>query len=372
MAKSIFTPRVNNNDDTVRVAHLYVEPGTFVKAGDMVADVETDKATFTVEAEEEGYLLAFNAAKGDTVAVGSLLAWLGATHDEQLPEASANGHRPEPASESGGTSLKAAILLAQYGIEAAKVPREGARLSAADVERYIAKSGAQSRFQRGLGVRPEGARPAAKAAVLPEGSSVALTPQERGMLRTVEWQQREAVAAYVEIAYEEGRWAEYAQQFQAQQKLLVSPLLPLMAWRLVTIAKQRRIANSTMQAGARYEYDHVNIGFTVQAGEDLYVAVVQQADTLDELAFVRRLGELQRAAMKKSLRPQDAEGATIAFSSMARWGASRHVPVLLPYTAMMVAHTAGRDGVAHLGATYDHRVLTGAAAVQVLRELAQA
>ena len=46
-----------------------------MKRGDPVADVETDKATFTVEAEQDGYVLAYNAKKGDTIDVGSVLAY---------------------------------------------------------------------------------------------------------------------------------------------------------------------------------------------------------------------------------------------------------------------------------------------------------
>lgn len=363
MAKSIFTPRVNNNDDMVRIAHLYVEPGALVKSGDMIADIETDKATFTVEAEEEGYLLGFNGQKGDTIAVGSVLAWLGSSRDEPLPKATPNGHKAEPRSEASSPSLKAAILLAQYGIDAKRVPHEGARLSAADVERYIG--------QHGLDSEAELRKTPAKEVTLPEGTAVPLTSQERGMLRTVGWQSREAVASYVEIAYDERLWAAYAEEFQARHKLLLSPLLSLLAWRLVGIARNRPGVNSTISGSARHQYSNVNLGFTVQAGEDLYAAVVQKAESLDELAFVRRLGELQRAAMKKSLRPNEAEGATVGFSSMARWGVSRHIPVLLPYSALMVAHTAGEDGSAYLGATYDHRVLTGATAAQVLRELAK-
>jgi pyruvate dehydrogenase E2 component (dihydrolipoamide acetyltransferase) len=363
MAKSIFTPRVNNNDDTVRIAHLYVERGALVKTGDMIADIETDKATFTVEAEEEGYLLGFNGRKGDTIAVGSVLAWLGSSRDEPLPASGGNGHRPDSVREAGATSLKAAILLAQHRIDAKDVPHEGARLSVADIERYIQ--------QHGLEAKVEPGKPPLKEVTLPEGRSVPLTAQERGMLRTVEWQSREAVAAYLEIPYGAGAWAAYAEEFQARHKLLLSPLLPLLAWRLVAIARNRPGVNSTISGTARHQYSNVNLGFTVQAGEDLYVAVVQNAEALDELAFVRRLSELQRAAMKKSLRPNETEGATVGLSSMARWGVSRHVPILLPYTSMMVAHTAEQDGIAYLGATYDHRVLSGAAAVQVLRELAK-
>jgi hypothetical protein len=57
---------------------------------------------------------------------------------------------------------------------------------------------------------------------------------------------------------------------------------------------------------------------------------------------------------------------------MARWGVQRHVPVLPPYSALMVAHGDAFDGGtrAVLGVTYDHRLLTGFDAVRVLRLLA--
>jgi hypothetical protein len=65
-------------------------------------------------------------------------------------------------------------------------------------------------------------------------------------------------------------------------------------------------------------------------------------------------------------------GATIAFTSMARWNVSRHVPILPPHTGLIVAHSAPRgSGRAVLGATYDHRLLSGFDVVQVLQALAQ-
>ena len=57
MPTAIPTPRVNNNDDFVRFSRTYVEPGALVRKGDVIADIETDKASVTIEAEAEGYLL---------------------------------------------------------------------------------------------------------------------------------------------------------------------------------------------------------------------------------------------------------------------------------------------------------------------------
>jgi hypothetical protein len=58
---------------------------------------------------------------------------------------------------------------------------------------------------------------------------------------------------------------------------------------------------------------------------------------------------------------------------MARWNVSRHVPVLAPYTALMVAHSAPPKGgqSAVLGASYDHRILSGNDVAGVLQELTQ-
>jgi pyruvate/2-oxoglutarate dehydrogenase complex dihydrolipoamide acyltransferase (E2) component len=74
--------------------------------------------------------------------------------------------------------------------------------------------------------------------------------------------------------------------------------------------------------------------------------------------------------MGHQLRAHDLTGATIAFTSMARWNVARHVPVLPPYTALVVAHSGTSNGVGTLGATYDHRALTGFEAVAALQALA--
>jgi len=57
MPTPLYTPRVNNNDDTVRLLRVMVQPGDRVAAGDIVAEVETDKASFTVEVDREGVVL---------------------------------------------------------------------------------------------------------------------------------------------------------------------------------------------------------------------------------------------------------------------------------------------------------------------------
>ena len=167
-------------------------------------------------------------------------------------------------------------------------------------------------------------------------------------------------------------WVEYAGEFQKRHGLLFNPLLSPLAWRLARAAVAPAPRQFDNLCGATLAlYDHVNLGFTVQAGPNLMVIVVREAEKLDQGAFVSKLTDLQRRAMRNSLRPEETRGATIGFSSsMARWAVTRHVPVLLPNTAIMIAHAAASLQNACMGAVYDHRVLNGADAINVLRTLA--
>jgi pyruvate/2-oxoglutarate dehydrogenase complex dihydrolipoamide acyltransferase (E2) component len=348
MPTPIHAPRVNNNDDTVRLSAILADIGSALRVGDPIADVETDKATFTVESPEAGYLLAVNGKLGDVLAVGSVLAWVGASPDEAPPgisEPSPAAHAPDSA-----PTLKALLMLKQYGIAAAEVSPSGSRLTAEDVERHARAHGS-------------GHAPAVAGSVTP------FTSEERAMQRTVTWHRDEAVAGYVEVAYDPAPWDRYAAEFQERHGLLLNPLLPLMCRRLAALAVEMPRINATVSHEGVYLYDKVNLGFTVQSGARLYLVVVADAAGKRELEFVNDAIVLQRAAMKRALKPAQTAGATISFSSMARWKVSRHIPVLPPQTGIIVAHASTGAGAACLGATYDHRLLTGFDAVQALQAL---
>jgi pyruvate/2-oxoglutarate dehydrogenase complex dihydrolipoamide acyltransferase (E2) component len=186
------------------------------------------------------------------------------------------------------------------------------------------------------------------------------------------WHRDHAAHGYLEFEYDPKPWDTYAAQYATQHKLMMSPLLSLLAFRLAALAATHPRINATIVNEQRYQYSQVNLGFTVQAGPTLYLGVVQGAQAMDAARFISALGEVQRHAMAHKLRPSESSGATLAFSSMARWNVTRHVPLLPPNTSLIVAHAAPQaSGRAVLGARYDHRVLSGFDAAQVLRALAQ-
>ncbi len=362
MATPVHTPRINNNDDVVKLIALEVQVGARVDAGQLLAQIETDKAIVDVESPSAGYVLGWTAEADEMIAVGSVLLWLGESADEPVPQPQVEISTASGSASGQAPTAKARLLLLQHGLQADQVPASGERLSADDVLRFVAQRGAPS-------ARPQAPAPAAQPTVA--GTRRPLSGSERGMLQTVSWSREQASPGYLELEYDPQAWEAYAAAYTEARRLMMSPLLSLMAWRLAQLARETPALNATIAGQDRYEYEDVNLGFTVQAGDTLYLAVVRAAQAGGEEDFVNRLGDVQRRAMKHQLALEELTGATVSFSSMARWKISRHIPVLPPQTALIVAHAQSQSGVHVLGATYDHRVLNGFQVAQLLRKLAK-
>lgn len=367
MATPVFVPRINNNDDEVKILTFDVAVGAKVGLDQVLGQVETDKAVMDITAPSAGYVLGFVGNPEEVVKVGSVLLWLGDSPDEVMPEALAE--TVVTAGRASTITAKALLLARRYGLSADQIAPIDGRVTVAAVERFIAERGLQGNSRSLLPVGGASIKPVDSTPSVP-GTPIELSREEKGMASTVSWHRDFAVPGYIEIDYDLAPWAAFAKQFQEQHGLLMPPLLPLMALRLIEVARELPRINATFQGGKRYEYAPINLGFTIQAGESLYLAVVRDADRMEGLQFVNALGDVLRRAAGHNLKESEASGATIGFSSMERWKVTRHMPILAPQTALMVAHAAGREGRGVLGASYDHRVLNGGQVVATLRKIA--
>lgn len=366
MATPVHAPRINNNDDEIKILAFEVGVGNAVRSGQVIGQVETDKAVLDVTAPSDGFVLGFVANAEEVVKVGSVMLWLGERADEPIPIDLEEGPG-STAGEASSVTAKAKLLIKQHGLKTDDITPISGRITVEAVEQYLATRTGSSADQ---GARDTRARAAEAMPEIP-GTAVSLTREEKGMAATVAWHRDFPVTGYIELDYDLAPWLDYAKRLQEAKSLMLSPLLALMAWRLAGIATENPRLNATLVSGKRFEYSRVNLGFTIQAGEALYLAVIRNALDLGEMGFVNALGEIQRRATAHKLREEETSGATIGFSSMERWKVTRHIPILSPHTALMIAHAAGRHDKGTLGATYDHRVLTGAQVVAALRQLSK-
>ena len=144
MAAAIHVPRVNNNDDEVKLVGLEVAAGARIEKGQIVAQVETDKAVVDVEATATGFVLAVQGEVEQVLRVGSVLLWVGDTADEAVPETEIAGGEKSPRDQSAPTA-RARLLLAEYGLLAADVTATGPRLSVRDIEAHAERLGLSRR-----------------------------------------------------------------------------------------------------------------------------------------------------------------------------------------------------------------------------------
>src|SRR5690242_210081 len=216
MVFAVHTPRVNNNDDQVRLIRLLVEPGRAVHPGDALAEVETEKAVFQVDAEQEGFVVSIPVPVGEMIDVGSVLIWMGTNAHDRVPD-EATESKAAVKDKAAEPTAKARALIEQYALEGVRIPAQGSRLTAEDVERYIQQhNSALARAKAAAPTLAETLR--AKA----PGTDEPLGPEERGMLRSVLWHRDEAVPAYLELPYDGEPWTRYAESFAQQHKLLLS------------------------------------------------------------------------------------------------------------------------------------------------------
>jgi len=81
MLKEIRMPDIGTNVDELRIIRWLKQPGDAVKRGEILLEVETDKATMEVESYLEGYLKKIEADEDATVVAGDVIAYIGAQDD---------------------------------------------------------------------------------------------------------------------------------------------------------------------------------------------------------------------------------------------------------------------------------------------------
>ena len=352
-ALGIRAPRLNANDDAVVVSRVLVKQGDVVRKDAVLAEVESDKSTFEVQAPEDGFVLRVAASEGTSIAAGSIILWIGAQACTELPEAEElTGLAPGPR-----VTAKARALLTQHKIPESAFDGHEGTITAALVQDLVDHLGKDA--------EATGFLPAA-------GSSAPLSPPAKAMAKTVKWHAREPVPAYVEVPFDHAGWEEFARRFAQAHDLFADPALSLLAYELVKCAKTQPELNATLFEHNRFLYSQINVGFAIQAKSGLVMAVLRNAERLNRIEFVQALQALQKRAIGGKLTPEQTAGITLGLSSLASANVTRHIPVLPPHTCLIVAHSAKPpSGAGVIGATYDHRLLDGETVARVLGKLSQ-
>jgi pyruvate dehydrogenase E2 component (dihydrolipoamide acetyltransferase) len=411
MAKDFKLPDLGEGIHEGEVLAVRVAVGQAVKEGDIILEVETDKAAVEIPSPYTGTVLEIRVQPGETVKVGQVLmtfaapgekpaavsepaaaAPTAATATEPAAAPQAAGPRPGPVPASPATRR----LARELGVDLAQVPPSGAAglVTAEDVRAFAAAASARP---APAAVRPQPAAdvPAAAPAPAPELPDFAKWgPVERVPFRSIRratarqmslaWSQIPHVNSqdYVDVTRLEVFRRRHRKEIEALGGRLTFTVFALKAVAAALKAHPRINASLDPAAGEMVLKKHYHIGVAVNTEEGLVVPVVRDVDhkSIKELA-VELHAIVQRARARK-ISLEEFQGGTFTITNAGALGGWAFAPIINhPQVAILgmgqgrlqPAVVRGEKGLTIAARLImpavlciDHRVLDGSDAVNFL------
>jgi pyruvate/2-oxoglutarate dehydrogenase complex dihydrolipoamide acyltransferase (E2) component len=362
---AVVVPRMNTNDDQAVLVKWLVTSGTAVKNDQPVVLMETTKTTFEVNAPRDGYIF-FDLGSAIMVDVGASIAWIS---DDATPpvKRAATATAPARTADEDRFSRKALRLMKDHSLSGSDFP-DSERVEVADVERVIAQ-------------RASGASSAAagKAAGKPSGTAIAgaqpleQLPSKILEARTLERVYRQVVPSTVVMTVDEPK-LQARLQMLAQNEAVVS-VLELTIFEAAKLLSEFPALNGFYADGRAYSYDHIAIGFAINAGgRSLKVPVIRDCRVSSALHIARSTRDLSLKYMREELVIEDLSGGTFTVTDLSGQGVVNFIPVINERQAAILGICAARPGTGtrDLVLTFDHRMSDGMQAAEFLNQLRDA
>ena len=384
-------------DGTVAVWHKKV--GDQVSEGDLLAEIETDKATMEFESFQEGVLLHIGVEEGKMAPVDSILAVLG-EKGEDIADLLKNGVAEQTAevaekSEEAAQNIQGDTDKAEAASMVVEQPAEDVRLKASPLAKKMAsEKGIDLRTVSGSG---DGGRIVKKdiesfvPAAAMQRSPIALVSGEERFEEVPVSQMRKTIAKrlseskftaphfYLTIDVDMDRAQEQREALK-QEGVKVSFNDLVIKASAMALKNHPQVNSSWMGDSIRMNH-HVHMGVAVAVEDGLLVPVVRHADMKGLQAISAEVRDMAGKARDKKLQPSDWEGNTFTISNLGMFGIEEFTAIVNPPDACILAVGAIREeavvknGAVAVGRrmkmtlSCDHRVVDGATGSAFLKEL---
>ena len=380
MATRIVMPKLGMVMAEGTINNWMKSPGDPVQQGDVIAEIETEKINYDLEATESGFFHPVVEA-GAIVAVDGLLGYILA-EGEEPPEAPA-AEPAAPAVAAAGAPPRVAAPARATGDVVPSTP--GARRLAANLEvdiSLVTATGPRGRVVEAdvRAYAEQQAQPQVPPG-LPVPSSIV---QVRGMRKAIADNMRESLAKTAQLSYFLEVDVTEAQRLRREASRGVDTTITLanVIVKACAEALQRVPAVNTVMSGDNILYfDDVNIGFAVALDDGLIVPVVKNVEAKDIEQISRETQELAEKARDNALTPDQVVGGTFTVSVLG--SVDGFTPILNPgQSAIMGVGRSVQKPVVKSGEvviremmtislTADHQVIDGAVAASFLRRFQQ-
>jgi pyruvate dehydrogenase E2 component (dihydrolipoamide acetyltransferase) len=403
MAETINMPKLGFDMAEGLLVRWVKQVGETINKGDVLAEIETDKATVEVESPASGVVLSHIVDQGSIVPVNAPIAVVGAEGEkvdapaatprpeakaEEKTSASQTQPTPAPVAQTSATAesgpVKASPLARKVakdnGINLATVQGTGpgGRVTRKDVEAALA-GGATS-----FGARPSTPVSTTQVVVSTEDKVIATTKLRQAIGRRLVESKQTIPHFYVTHEYKMEAVMEMRKQINAylgdNEKVSVNDFI-IKATALTL--RQFPNINATIKGNEIIQFGHVNVSVAVTVPGGLMTVVVKDADVKSLRQISGEIKAMAGRAREGKVKPEDVDGSTFSTSNLGMYDVEEFIAIVNPPEAAILAIGSAKEtpvvegGQIKIGSrmkatiSVDHRVSDGAEAAQFMQKLAE-
>lgn len=400
-ATVITMPKMSDTMQEGTISAWLKKVGDVVKSGEIIAEVETDKATMELESYEDGTLLYIGVQAGDSVPVDGVIAVIGekgadfekllkgqsfapasapAEVKAEAPAAPAKAEVPAVAPVASAPSVAPVVTAASEGdrVKASPLAKKIAEDKGFDI-RQISGSGEGGRIvKRDI----ENFVPAAAPVAAPVVAGAPVLGQESFREEKVS-QMRKVIAKrlaeskfgaphfYLTMEINMDKAIEARKSMNEISPVKISFNDMVIKACASALRQHPKVNSSWLGDKIRYN-NHIHIGMAVAVEEGLLVPVIRFADSLSLSQISNQAKTLGGKAKTKELQPKDWEGNTFTISNLGMFGIDEFTAIINPPDACILAvggikeTVIVKEGQMKIGnlmkvtLSCDHRVVDGA------------
>ena len=416
MPINIEMPKLSDTMTEGTVVRWLKKEGEEVEIGDIIAEIETDKATMEMEAFDEGILSKISVPEGGKAPVGSAIAIL--LEDGESEEATTPSAESAPAALPNTTpaaakALESAAATVNKSQTPTPTPTDGERIKASPLAKKIAESegvdltavsgtGPGGRIVKADVVAAPPASSPAPAPAAPTAPAVApvpaaISPVAEGADQIVELSSMRKIIAerlltskisiphfYLHLEVDAAPLMALRKQINAQSEASHGnkySVNDFVVKALINASVTVPEANASFNGDHIVQFAHVGISVAIAVDDGLVTPVVKNAEQKSLLAISKEIKEMAIRARDKKLAPNEFDGGTVTISNLGAWGVESFDAIVNPPQAVILSvggiieKPVVKDGEIvpglrmNLGVSCDHRVVDGAVGAKFLGEI---
>ncbi len=396
MAYEIVMPQLSDSMDEGKLISWKIKPGDHVKKGDVIADVESDKAIMEVQSFKEGIVKSLSVKEGESVRVGSIIAVIDtdakeptAYVEKELPKEEKKTDEKETKPQTSQTSFldeilgfdivegdaspKAKALAAQYKIDLQKLQKEGKLPIPAHqkdildyrMEHYFTPKALQllKQYKLDLSLFAEDKKhDSAEIISYIQSYDIPLpkeiSPFQKALIKTVE---------------NSAKKPTYHLYDNIDATLILSHKKYSVSVWLIKLFAQAMMEHETFRSTLKQEhiitYPNASIALAIAHEDLLYMVVFKDANLLSVDEIDEKLKNYENKVKNKDITPKDMQGSTFAVSNLGMFGVERFDAMINADDSAIAAIGSGKENKISVTLTLDHRIINGYQAAKFMQTL---